>query len=289
MWLLLSFAAALFTSLTDVLGKKVIGRSGVYVVVWGMNLFAMPFLYVALLAQPLPALGPLFWCSLVLQGSMVTVASILYFKAIEASDLSVTIPMLTFTPLFLLITSPLMLGEFPNPAGLWGILLIVIGSYVLNIAELHKGYLAPFKALVKEKGPRYMLMVAILYSIAANIDKIGVRHSSPLAWAAALNTFLTIVFALIILSKGAPVIYQIRAGWKYLVLLGAANAFALIANMVAIELTLVPYLIAIKRLSVFMTLFVGFVIFKEKGCRERSVGALLMVLGAVLISLAHGP
>ena len=89
------------------------------------------------------------------------------------------------------------------------------------------------------------------------------------------------------LRKSSQVSRRIKEWWKYLVLLGIANAFALIANMAAIQLTLVPYLIAIKRLSVFMTLFVGFVIFKEKGCRERSVGALLMVLGAVLISLAH--
>ena len=287
MWLFLSIAAAVFTSLMDVLGKKIIGRSGAYVVVWAMNFFATPFLYAALFVQPLPVLGPLFWSVLAIQSFIIVIASILYFKAIEVSDLSLTIPMLTFTPLFLLVTSPLMLGEFPNPLGLWGILLIVVGSYVLNIAQWHKGYLVPFKMLVKEKGPRYMLVVALLYSVGANVDKIGVRHSSPLAWAAALNTVLTIALGLIMLRKSNDVTQRIKAGWKYLVLLGAANAFALIANMMAIELTMVPYLIAIKRLSVFMTLLFGFVIFKEKGVRERSLGALLMILGAVMISLAH--
>ena len=287
MWLFLSLAAALFTSLTDVLGKKVIGRSGAYVVVWGMNFFAMPFVYAAVFSQPLPALGSLFWSTLALQGLVVVIASIFYFKAIEASDLSITVPMLTFTPLFLLITSPWMLGEFPKPLGLWGIFLIVGGSYVLNIAQLHKGYLAPFRTLVKEKGPRYMLMVALLYSIGANLDKIGVRHSSPLVWAAVLNTVLTIALGFVMLHKNSDVLQRIRSGWKYLILLGIANAFALISNMAAIQLTLVPYLIAIKRLSVFMTLFFGFVIFKEKGYRERSIGALLMVLGAVMISLAR--
>lgn len=287
MWLFLSIAAAVFTSLMDVLGKKVIGRSGAYVVVWAMNFFATPFLYTALFVQPLPVLGPLFWSALAIQSLIIVIASILYFKAIEVSDLSLTIPMLTFTPLFLLVTSPLMLGEFPNPLGLWGILLIVVGSYVLNITQWHKGYLAPLRMLVSEKGPRYMLMVALLYSVGANVDKIGVRHSSPLAWAAALNTVLTIALGLIMLRRSSHVSQRIKAGWKYLVLLGTANAFALIANMTAIELTLVPYLIAIKRLSVFITLLLGFVIFKEKGFRERFVGALLMILGAVMISMAH--
>ncbi len=287
MWLVLSLTAALFTSFTDVLGKKVIGRCGPYVVVWGLNFFATPFLYAAMFARPLPALGPLFWSTLVLQGIIVVIASIFYFKAIEASDLSIAIPMLTFTPLFLLVTSPLMLGEFPKPLGLWGILLIIGGSYVLNIAQLHKGYLAPFKILVKEKGPRYMLLVAFLYSVGANLDKIGVLHSSPLVWATAINTVLAIALGLVMLRKNNDVSQRIRSCWKYLILLGAVNAVALIANMGAIQLTLVPYVIAIKRLSVFMTLFFGFLIFKEKGCRERSIGALLMILGAALISLAH--
>lgn len=132
-----------------------------------------------------------------------------------------------------------------------------------------------------------MLMVALLYSVCANIDKIGVGQSSPLVWAAALNVFLTIALGLIVVRKSSQVSRRIREGWKYLVLLGIANAFALIANMAAIQLTLVPYVIAIKRLSVFMTLFLGFVIFKEKGRQERSIGALLMVLGAAMISLAH--
>lgn len=287
MWLFLSLSAALFTSLTDVLGKKIIGRTGAYVVVWGMNFFALPFLGAALFAQKIPVPGPLFWVALMAQGIIAIAASILYFKAIEASDLSITVPMLTFTPLFLLITSPLMLGEFPNPLGLWGILLIVAGSYVLNIQQRHNGYLAPLQALVKEKGPRYMLMVAALFSIGANIDKIGVRHSSPLAWAAALNIVLTVALGVIMLRKTSHVPQRIKAGGKYLVLLGIANAVALVANMAAIQLTLVSYLIAIKRLSVFMTLFLGFWIFKEKGCQERSVGALLMVLGAIMISLAQ--
>ncbi len=287
MWLLLSLTAALFTSLTDVLGKKIISRCGAYVVVWGMNLFAMPFLLASACTQPWPVLGPLFGMVLMAQGFMVVIASVLYFKAIEVSDLSVTIPMLAFTPLFLVITAPLMLGEFPNPLGLGGIFLIVLGSYVLNITQLYEGYLAPFKALVKEKGPRYMLMVALLYSVCANIDKIGVHQSSPLVWAAALNIVLTIGLGLIMLRRTRDVAERIKAGGKYLFFLGIVNAVALIANMAAIQLALVPYVIAIKRLSVFLTVLVGFAIFKEKGFRERSIGAMLMVLGAALISLAH--
>ena len=45
-----------------------------------------------------------------------------------------------------------MVGEFPSNQGLVGVLLIVIGAYILNIVKARKGILKPFFALVKEKG-----------------------------------------------------------------------------------------------------------------------------------------
>ena len=56
--------------------------------------------------------------------------------------------------------------------------------------------------------------------------------------------------------------------------------------MTAISLTLVTYVIAIKRTSVIMSVLWGAIIFKEKGIKERLVGAVIMVLGVVLIVLS---
>ncbi|MCK5259579.1 MAG: hypothetical protein KAJ70_00825 [Candidatus Omnitrophica bacterium] len=54
--------------------------------------------------------------------------------------------------------------------------------------------------------------------------------------------------------------------------------------MIAIKMTLVPYLIAVKRTSVIMTSLFGLFLFKEKGLRERLIGVVLMVLGVLMIS-----
>jgi glucose uptake protein GlcU len=54
-------------------------------------------------------------------------------------------------------------------------------------------------------------------------------------------------------------------------------------NCLVVHLTLVPYLIAVKRTSVVMSSLFGFYLFKEKGVRERLIGVVLMVLGAILI------
>ena len=51
-------------------------------------------------------------------------------------------------------------------------------------------------------------------------------------------------------------------------------------------LTLVAYVIAIKRTSVCFGVLWGHLIFHEKGMKERLTGAVVMVLGVVLIVLS---
>ncbi|OGX33743.1 MAG: hypothetical protein A3C36_00565, partial [Omnitrophica WOR_2 bacterium RIFCSPHIGHO2_02_FULL_52_10] len=210
----------------------------------------------------------------------------LYFKAIQSSDLSITMPMLAFTPLFLLITSPLMLGEFPGLLGIAGILLIVGGSYVMHFQRRQGGYLEPFKQLIRIRGPRYMLLVALLFSIGSNVDKIGVLNSSSLMWITLLNTGVAAALTVIMMWRVRDLKDKLRSVWPVLAVMGLCNAVALVCQMTAITMTLVPYLIAVKRTSVVMSSVFGFMLFKERGMRERLIGVLLMVLGVFLLTSA---
>ena len=283
MWFFLALVTAFFTSLQDVCGIKIVHKADVYVIVWGWVFFCLPFLYAYLFVDGMSPIGPSFGKALAVSTVILIIASILYMKAIKYSDLSITMPMLAFTPLLLLITSPMILGEFPGMLGILGVIFIVGGSYVLHFQDRRLGLLEPFKRLYRERGPRYMLLVAILYSVGANIDKIGVVNSSPIMWAAILNSVLAIAFGIIMFRRSKHVLRQIKSVWIFLVLIGFFNAVSAIAQMTAIKMTLVPYLIAVKRVSVVMSSLFGFYLFKEKGVRERLIGVVLMVLGAILI------
>jgi drug/metabolite transporter (DMT)-like permease len=221
-------------------------------------------------------------------------------KALKHSDLSISVPMLAFTPLFLLVTSPLIVGEFPTPLGLVGIILIVSGSYILNINEFKKGYLAPFKALLQEKGPKLMLIVAFIWSITSNYDKIGAVNSSPIIWVVAVNLFIAISIFPILLTSNKDYFQKkrsslvkdgsywelIKANKNILLFTGFLSALTIIFQIYAITLTLVAYVIAIKRTSVCFGVIWGHLIFHEKGVKERLTGAVVMVLGVVLIILS---
>ena len=284
-WFGLSLLTALCESLKDVFSKKGLRDVDEYVMAWSLRFFALPFLLPILFFVKIPDLGNKFWPALLLGGGLNVITTILYMKAIKQSALSLTVPMVAFTPLFILVTSPLMVGELPNFWGVLSVLFIVAGSYVLNFSARSRGYFAPFRALFKEAGPRLMLLVAFLWSITANCDKIGVRNSTPLFWSIATTAFMSLVLVLIMLYKSPRAAKQLPAVFKKLIPIGFFCALTVIFQMLAVSLTLVAHVIAIKRTSTVMSVGWGYLIFNEVGIKERLLGASIMVVGVLVISL----
>ena len=238
----------------------------------------------------IPEIGDSYLIALLISGSINAVTTVLVIKALKYSDLSVVAPIATFTPLFLLITSPLITGEVPTTFGLFGVLLIVFGSYMLNIKKRKNGYLAPFKVLLKEKGALLMLIVAFLWSITSNFDKIGVQNSSPIFWAISVNVFVTLILFPVVLlrSHKLKLLFSGRKFFqklKILISMGIVTALMLACQMTAINMTLVIYVISIKRISAVISVLFGHFIFKEKNVKERLAGSVIMVIGVLLITL----
>ena len=56
-------------------------------------------------------------------------------------------------------------------------------------------------------------------------------------------------------------------------------------QMLAISLTIVPNVLAVKRTSTIFGTLWGKLFFKEENIKERLIGTIIMVLGVVLIVL----
>jgi uncharacterized membrane protein len=288
-WLIFGILTAFFEAVKDVFSKQNLKKNDEYVVAWSLAffsaLFLVPFLFFIKIPQLNPQLNPLFWMSLLIGGSINAVTAILYIKAIKLSDLSLTVPLVALTPLFMLLTSPLIVGEYPNFFDCIGIFLIVTGSYLLNIKEKSQGYLAPFKALLHEPGPKLMLIVAFLWSITSNFDKIGVQNSSPIFWLFSLFTTMSVLLLPVLLHKTPNPSRKIMQQLPMLATMGFVNALGVIFQMQALTMTLVVQVIAVKRTSVLMGVLFGHFIFKEKDIQQRLLGAAIMILGVFFITL----
>ncbi|RLI99775.1 MAG: EamA family transporter [Candidatus Aenigmatarchaeota archaeon] len=287
-WLIFAMLATFFAAVNDAIIKKSIRNVNEYSLAYLWKLYTTIFLLPFLFLTGMPAFGNQFWLALFIAACINATTSIIYIKALKHSDLSISTPMLTFTPAFLLITSPLLLGEFPDIYGLIGTIIIIFGSYMLNASNINRGYLAPFKTLMKERGPRFMLLIAFIWSIGANLDKIGVRSSSILLWPLAVNMLSSIfILPFMIMHKQnkGGIKFSIKQEHKYLLLIGLFTAMLSVSQMIAISLALVVYVVSIKRMSILINILLGYVIFKEKNIKERFIGGAIMIIGALFITL----
>jgi drug/metabolite transporter (DMT)-like permease len=289
-WLLYSLLTACFESLKDVASKQGLKQLDEYVVAFSSMTIAVLGLLPAVLWDGIPDLKPSFGWALVTGGLLNVVAFTLYIRAIKIADLSLTVPLVTLTPLFMMVTSPLIVHEYPSWADGVGALLLVVGAYVLNIQAQSQGYWAPLKRLVANPGSRLMLIVAMLWSVTSNIDKVGVLSSSPLMWAMSLFGFIALgVLPMVVVRSRhqdrAKQLWLLRTNAKTLALAGGFNALAVGFQMVAVAMVPVTQVIAIKRMSALFSVLLGSLIFREKGLRERALGAAIMVCGVVIINL----
>lgn len=285
-YLIFAFLTAFFQSLKDLFSKMGLGYLNEYLVAWAVMAFALPFLLPLLFFIEIPELTAVFYIALLTGGVLNSISIWLYMRAIKVSELSITIPMLTFTPVFLLATSPIILGEFPTPLGIAGVLLVVTGSYVLNISKLKQGFWEPFKALVGQPGPRLMLLVSFIWSITSAIDKVGVLNSSPVFWSISIVSFIAVALLPFMMWNTGHVFSRIKKQFKPLVLIGLFNALVHITQMIAISVVLVAYVISIKRFSAVLSVIWGYLFLGEKGLRERLAGVIIMVAGVIIITLS---
>src|SRR3989338_5492822 len=166
LWAFLSVLAGFGDAVSYSMMKK-LGNLDTYSKLLVYNLITLPLLLFGFLFYDVTVVDSNFYIIVLVNVSVLLTALFLMMKALQISDLSISIQMLSFTPIFLLFVSYLLLKEFPTLLGFIGIFIVVIGSYILNISFVKYGYFEPFKAIFKNKGIIYILIVAFLFSISA--------------------------------------------------------------------------------------------------------------------------
>jgi drug/metabolite transporter (DMT)-like permease len=304
-WALLAGIGACTNAAYFIANKRFLERIDPYVLA-AAGFLATSFILLALsLLQGIPAIGPDFWFAALATTVLNILGTTLTFRALKSSDISLAIPMLSFTPLFLVGTAALLLGEIPSPAGCLGIIIIVAGSYILNTAAEHTRITDPFRAMVAHPGIMGMLLVAFLYAIAINFDKMVVTSSDAYFGSGFVILLLGLAFAVMAAAEWLGLMPEILrshkdadtlpvpahppATWGYLLGAGLLTGMLISVEAVTINtaylIQIVPYVIAIKRMSIILVVLYGTVIVRERELLRRLAGAGLMVLGAVLILL----
>ncbi|MDV3351350.1 DMT family transporter [Leptothoe sp. LEGE 181152] len=291
LWLALASGTALCEALKDATGKQALKSLDEYSVLLGFTSAGALLMAMLMLAtEGPPTLGPDFGLAILVGGSLNILAFTLYTRAIKIADLSLTVPLVTLTPLFLLVTSPIIVGEWPTGLDVMGVLFLIVGSYILNLKPSEGLTLAPLRALMTNPGSRMMMGVAFLWSITSNFDKVGTLNSSSLFWG--MSLFGTIAMGMMPFvvqrawQKGAGlVIGELRSQALFVVLAGVFNAIGVSLQFIALTLAPVAQVIAVKRMSALISVGFGYALFGETGLKERLLGAAIMVSGVAIMAM----
>jgi uncharacterized membrane protein len=287
-WFVLSLACAYFMSTSELFSKLLMRENDEWTTGSAMVLVSLPFLVPLLIRRDsLPVSWDLI-ALVAIQIPFEILAYYIYLSAIRIAPLSLSVPYLSFTPVFAILTAALVLQERISFQGLLGILMVTVGAYVLNIERFVHHPLAPFKAIFRSPGSRRMLMVALIWSLTSTLGKKGVQLSDPVFFGV-LYTLCVSVPMLAIAGwriKGRTATVNLKGRNSIWLLLGGlVTALATMTHFHAIKLAPVSYMIAVKRTSLIFSVLYGGLIFKEDRIRLRLLGTSIMLSGTVVLYL----
>jgi drug/metabolite transporter (DMT)-like permease len=285
-WFVYAFVCALSLATADALSKKALDDNiDSSIVAWVRTGYTLPFMAFIIPFIEKPELDSIFYMAMFLAVPLDIIALLLYMKAIKVSPLSLTLPFLSLTPVFLIGTSYIILGERPDKSGFIGIVLVVIGAYLLNVHTISRGLLEPFKAIAKEQGSVLMIIVAFTFSIGACIGKIAVQHSNPIFFSVVYSFLLSLFLFLVISFRNKQFFSKVTSRPVLFLLIGILITIMIITHVKAINLVEVAYMVSVKRLSILFGVIYGVVFFKETNIKERLLGATVMVSGIIMITV----
>lgn len=311
--LCLAAGTSVVNVLMDVCRKKALIRNDLISTTFSIRLFGVVVLTGAFLLRLHASSGPLlhdggalfgyfgatwpplakFLIYLFLDTGLVAVAVYFYFAVLKESDLSVCVPFMSFTPVLLIPTGYLFLHEVPNLRQFLGVILVVSGALAMDREALRRGLLGPVRAMFRNKGSRYILIVAVIFALTNPIDKVLVIMSDPITYGFGYGAMICLFYGLLMVSQERVATSQtwtkaLRAAPLWTIAAGMLDASVLLLQFTSHRYIDVFITITVKRAGVILSVFAGWLIFHEHNIEDRLVASATMLGGVILIYTPMG-
>lgn len=225
-----------------------------------------------------------FWIYIFLLGIVDAFGNYFLVKSLRTTDLSVFGPLNAFKPVFALLVSVFLLKEIPSLTGVFGVIIIITGSYVLSFRQ-GIGF-SGLKSFFRDKGIHYRFLAIALTAIAAVFSKKTILLSSPMITFMYWSVIgMPLTLSLLLLNKiNWKSELQLVTRFKINVLLLLLCFLALqIFTLLTFEKVFIGYSLALFQLSSVLSVLFGAHFFNEKDLAVRLIGSIIMILGALLV------
>ena len=288
-WFYLAFTSAILSAVAAILQKKV--------------LFTFDALEFSFLLSLFNSFLVLFFINNIsITGTNETGLLILYFKtilgagafwfvmlAIKNMEISGALPLMVLTPALIAIFSFLFIGESIENIEIFGMALLLVGTYLLEIKK-GESALNPIKIFYQSKYHHFIIYAIILFTISSIIDKVLLKEYKlqPLTFVFFQQIFLTINFMIFLLFQKKNLIKVIKkinsSNVIWILLISVATLGYRYTQIEAIKIAPVALVLSIKRTSVFFASVIGGKIFSENLILKKGVAIIIMLIGAYLLT-----
>ncbi|MEI7844319.1 MAG: DMT family transporter [Chloroflexota bacterium] len=274
--------------LSNVFQKKLTSRSTdpLFVILVTHILLSLTILPVLYFLYPIQLSGD-FWFNISVCAVLAIAGNTLIVAALQSTDLSVLGPINAYKSIVSMLLGMLMLGEFPTLLGVVGMLMILSGSYFVIEKEAgtsNKNFLGQF---LSNKGIQLRFAALIFSATEAIFLKKALLLSSPLItfvfWC-----ILGVPIAALAVSVGRrgkiqEQLANLRQKASGFALLTLTTGLMQLSTLYTFGVLQVGYSLALFQTSTLLSVLFGYHFFQEKNIMRRLLGALIMILGAVLI------
>jgi len=240
---------------------------------------------VAALFPVIPARG---WLLIVVSAVPQAAYFVFMSRAYDAGDLSLAYPLARGSaPLFIALWAALFLGERLALLGLAGVLVIILGLWLLNLPK--DGRLGSTMRALAEPAARSAVLAALAISAYTTIDKVGVQYVPPLPYFYLVSILILAIYSAYLVVTGQVQRLAIcwRAEWRGLIPSGIAMTLCYVLVLRAMQLSLVSYVGSVREISVVFGAVLGAAFMKERYGLPRAAASILVVAGVLLIALAR--
>ncbi len=283
MWLTYAFAAALFGGITSVLAKIGIRNvdsnlaTALRTVV--VVIFAWVMVFVVGSQNTISSISTTSFVFLVLSGLATGASWLCYFKALQNGDINKVVPIDKSSTLLTMIFAFILFKEEVTIQKIICMVLIAAGTYLM----IEK------KEVQQEKTSGtwfiYAVLSAVFASLTSVLGKIGVQGvESNLGTAIRTIVVLIMAWAIVFAQGKQKDIKKIDGkSWLFLGFSGLATGLSWLCYYKALQDGPASVVAPIDKLSILVTVFFGYVLFKEKLSKRSGIGLLMMVVGTLAL------
>lgn len=288
-WFYLALISAIFSALAAISEKKVLFKLDAlnfsFIVSLVTLVFSIPFFFDAPLNVGLST--PLI--ILFIKAVLSAIAFLCVMLAIKNLEISEALPLLALSPGLVAVLGVLLIGDVLVLNEWIGLVLMLVGTYILELRKTDQSIFDPFKSLLSFEKYKYVFFALILFSITSLIDRLLLKDFKlpPYTFMAYQQLFFAVIFSTMVLFRKKKLTGMFNLLNKNIIfLIILISIFTVVYRYTQIEATkiaAVALVLSVKRLSVLMAIILGGRLFKESNVLKRAIAAIIILGGLIIL------